>query len=610
MSKSKYRFQDASQNIHDPGEKMGNAVKTNTIKRFVSFYKPYKRSLFFDLMCATIVSGVGLVFPMIIQKLTTNVFLLEDLNLMLRLLLQYAGILLFLYIIEALAQYYMTSYGHIMGAKMETDMRRTLFNHMEGLSFSFYDKTDTGNLMSRLINDLFDVSELAHHGPEDIFISLVKLVGSFVILFSIHVPTTLILLATTALMIYFTYKQNRRMQQTFMENRRRIAEVNSIVQDSLSGIRTVQSYSNERIEEEKFQDGNLRFLESKRQNYMVMGQFHSTVGFLQGMMYLSVLIVGGFYIINGQMPAASLITYVLYINMFLDPVRRLVNFTEQFQRGMTGFQRMIEVLDVIPEVKDRPNAKDAGVLEGNISFHNVSFHYTEEEPVLNNISIDIPKQTTVALVGPSGAGKTTFCSLIPRFYDVMSGSLTIDGVDVRDMTLRSLRENIGVVQQDVYIFNSTVRENIAFGKSDATDEEIEQAAKMANIHDFIMSLPDGYDTEMGDRGVRFSGGQKQRISIARVFLKNPPILILDEATSSLDNESELFIQESLNNLSRNRTTLVIAHRLSTIRDADEILTMTEEGIVERGTHEELMTADGLYASLYRLQFSTQQETES
>lgn len=589
---------------------MGNVVKTNTIKRFVSFYKPYKRTLFFDLMCAAIVSGVGLVFPMIIQKLTTNVFLLEDLNLMLRLLLQYAGILLILYIIEALAQYYMTSYGHIMGAKMETDMRKTLFNHMEGLSFSFYDKTDTGNLMSRLINDLFDVSELAHHGPEDVFISLVKLVGSFLILFSIHVPTTLVLLATTALMIYFTYKQNRRMQRTFMENRRRIAEVNSIVQDSLSGIRTVQSYSNERIEEEKFQHGNLRFLESKRENYLVMGQFHSTVGFLQGMMYLSVLVVGGLYIINGQMPAASLITYVLYINMFLDPVRRLVNFTEQFQRGMTGFQRMIEVLDVNPDVKDRPNAKDAGVLDGNISFHNVSFHYTEEEPVLNNISIDIPKQTTVALVGPSGAGKTTFCSLIPRFYDVMSGSLTIDGIDVRDMTLRSLRENIGVVQQDVYIFNSTVRENIAFGKSDATDEEIEQAAKMANIHDFIMSLPDGYDTEMGDRGVRFSGGQKQRISIARVFLKNPPILILDEATSSLDNESELFIQESLNNLSRNRTTLVIAHRLSTIRDADEILTMTEEGIVERGTHEELIAEDGLYARLYRLQFSAQQEAAS
>ena len=589
---------------------MGNVVKTNTIKRFVSFYKPYKRTLFFDLMCAVIVSGVGLVFPMIIQKLTTNVFLLEDLNLMLRLLLQFAGLLLFRYIIEALAQYYMTSYGHIMGAKMETDMRNELFSHMEGLSFSFYDKTDTGNLMSRLINDLFDVSELAHHGPEDVFISLVKLVGSFVILFSIHVPTTLVLLATTALMIYFTYKQNRRMQQTFMENRRRIAEVNSIVQDSLSGIRTVQSYSNERIEEEKFQNGNLRFLESKRENYLVMGQFHSTVGFLQGMMYLSVLLVGGLYIINGQLPAASLITYVLYINMFLDPVRRLVNFTEQFQRGMTGFQRMLEVLDVIPEVKDRPNAKDAGVLEGNISFHNVSFHYTEDEPVLNNISIDIPKQTTVALVGPSGAGKTTFCSLIPRFYDVMSGSLTIDGIDVRDMTLRSLRENIGVVQQDVYIFNSTVRENIAFGKSDATDDEIEQAAKMANIHDFIMSLPDGYDTEMGDRGVRFSGGQKQRISIARVFLKNPPILILDEATSSLDNESELFIQESLNNLSRNRTTLVIAHRLSTIRDADEILTMTEDGIVERGTHEELIAEDGLYARLYRLQFSAQQEGAS
>jgi ATP-binding cassette subfamily B protein len=584
-------------------------MKPSTFKRFISFYGPYKRTLFFDLLCAMLVSAVGLIFPMIIQRLTNEVFLLHDSALMQRLLLQYAAFLLILYVIEALAQFYMTSYGHIMGAKMEADMRRNLFSHMERLSFSYYDKTDTGNLMSRLITDLFDVTELAHHGPEDVFISLGKLIGSFVILFNIHVPTTLALLLATVLMIFFTYKQNKRMQRTFMENRRRIAEVNSIIQDSLSGIRTVQSFSNEHIEEKKFQDGNLRFLESKKENYLVMGQFHSSIGFMQGMMYLSVLLVGGFSIIRGTMPASSLIAYILYINMFLEPIRRLVNFTEQYQRGMTGFQRMIEVLDINPEVKNRPHAKDAGVLKGDIRFNNVTFNYENDEPVLQNISIHIPQGSTVALVGPSGAGKTTFCSLIPRFYDVAEGQVTIDGTDVRDMTLQSLRENIGVVQQDVYIFNSTVRDNIAFGKPDASDEEIEKAAKQANIHQFIMSLPNGYDTEMGDRGVRFSGGQKQRISIARVFLKNPPILILDEATSSLDNESEIFIQESLNTLSRDRTTLVIAHRLSTIRNADEILTLTENGIVERGSHAELLALDGLYAKLYRMQFTALQAAD-
>ncbi|HHU06917.1 MAG TPA: ABC transporter ATP-binding protein [Clostridiaceae bacterium] len=577
-------------------------MKKSIVGRFISYYKPYRWTLFLDLFCAAVIGLAGVIFPVILRSLTGRVFLMPDTTEMMRQLWIYAGVLLVLYIVQALATYYMATYGHIMGARMETDMRDDLFTHMEKLSFSFFDKTNTGQMMSRLISDLADVTELAHHGPENIFIAAVKMVGAFIVLFLIHLPTTLVLLTVTILMFIFTLIQRKKMQRTFMENRRRIADVNAVVMDSLSGIRTVQSYSNEEIEAEKFDQGNKRFLESKIDNYLVMGEYQSVNGFMQGMMYLAVILVGGLYVARGELLAADIILYVLYISMFLDPIKMLVNFTEQFQKGMTGFQRMVEILETEPEVQDRPDAIEMGVLDGDIEFSDVNFRYNEDEPVLENIRVSISSGSTVALVGPSGAGKSTFVSLIPRFYDVSSGQVTVDGVDVRDMTLKSLRANIGVVQQDVYIFNSSVRNNIAYGRPGATDEDIVAAAQDANIHDFIMTLPQGYDTMMGERGVRFSGGQKQRISIARVFLKNPPILILDEATSSLDNESELFIQSSLDKLSRDRTTLVIAHRLSTIKSADNILVLTEEGIVEQGTHESLLAAEGVYAYLYHLQF--------
>jgi ATP-binding cassette subfamily B protein len=577
-------------------------MRKSTVGRFISYYRPYKFTLFLDLLSAAVIGLAGVIFPFILRHLTGHVFLLPDSAEMMRQLWYYCGALLILYIVQSSAQYYMATYGHIMGARMETDMRDDLFTHLEKLSFSFFDRTNTGQMMSRIISDLADVTELAHHGPENLFIATVKIVGAFLVLFFIHIPTTLVLLAATIAMFVFTMIQRRRMQRTFMENRRRIADVNAIVQDSLAGIRTVQSFSNEDIEAEKFGEGNQRFLDSKIDNYLVMGQFVSVNGFMQGMMYLSVILTGGYFVTTGDILAVDVILYVLYISMFLDPIKMLISFTEQFQKGMTGFTRMLEILDTEPVVKDRPGAIEVGALSGRIDFEDVSFHYEENEPVLKNINASIYSGSTVALVGPSGAGKSTFVSMIPRFYDVVSGSVKIDGIDVRDLTLKSLRANIGVVQQDVYIFNCSVRDNIAYGLPGAGDEEIIAAARQANIHDFIMTLPQGYDTMLGERGIRFSGGQKQRISIARVFLKNPSILILDEATSSLDNESELFIQSALDELSRNRTTLVIAHRLSTIKNADHILVLTEDGIAEQGNHEDLLARGGLYSYLYNLQF--------
>ena len=575
------------------------------IRRFMAYYKPYWRILAADLFCAVLIGIVGVAFPLIIRYLTTTVFQSADVQTMITELLWFVLALFVLYIVQALAQYYMTSWGHIMGARMESDMRSDLFRHLEKLSFSYFDRENTGRLMARLTTDLFDVTELAHHGPENVFISLIKIVGAFIVLLTIHVPTTFVLMIFTLAKLIFSGYYNRKMRRTFMENRKRIADINAVIQDSLAGIRTVQSFSNERIERAKFEHGNRRFFESKKENYLIMGQYHSINGFLQGILYLSVILTGGYFVVHGQMAAADIVIYILYINMYLDPLKMMLNFNEQFQKGMTGFQRMIEVLETEPDVEDLPHARDAGSLAGDIVFHDVSFQYDPKEPVLDHINLTIPARTTVALVGPSGVGKTTFCSLIPRFYDVTAGRITIDGHDIRDLTLSSLRANIGVVQQDVYIFNSSIRENIAYGAPGASDEEIERAARQANIHDFIMSLPDGYDTLMGERGVRFSGGQKQRISIARVFLKNPPILILDEATSSLDNESERFVQVSLTDLAKERTTIVIAHRLTTIRNADEILVLTEEGIVERGSHDDLLARDGYYANLYQLQFQDQ-----
>lgn len=572
-------------------------------RRFIAYYKPYRGTFCLDMFFAFIVAATGVAFPILVRYLTREVFTRADKELMIREVLTLSGVLLLIYVLQAIAQYYVTSYGHIMGAKIEYDMRRDLFSHMEKLSFSYFDRSSSGSMVSRILSDLFDITELAHHGPENVLISVVKMAGSFLFLLNIHAGVTMILLLMTLIMLVLTTKMNGEMRLTFMNNRKRIADVNAIAQDSLSGIRTVASFNNEQVEMNRFDHQNLRFLESKKENYMFMGKYHTFNGFMQGLMYLSVILSGGLAVANGSLPASDVVIYVLYINMFLDPIRTLINFTEQFQKGYTGFIRMVEILDTEPEIRDREGAVDAGRLSGNISFDKVSFRYNEDEPVLERISLEIPSGKTVALVGPSGGGKTTFCSLIPRFYEVAEGAVRIDGKDIRDYTLRSLRGNIGVVQQDVYIFNTSIRDNIAYGRADASDEEIVEAARKANIHDFIMSLPEQYDTLCGEHGVRFSGGQKQRLSIARVFLKNPPILILDEATSALDNQSEVLLQKALNDLSRNRTTLVIAHRLSTIRDADEIIVLTENGIQEKGSHETLLEKGGLYKTLYDLQFA-------
>ncbi len=577
------------------------------ISRFASYYKPYRRIFFLDMLCAFILSLCGVVFPIIIRHLLQNVFVSRDSKFMLENVLFMSALLLVLYLIQGVCQYFVTSWGHIMGAKIEYNMRREIFSHMEKLSFSYYDQNSTGAMVSRILSDLFDITELAHHGPENLLISFVKLIGSFIFLMTINVKVTLLLVGMTLFMFVFSFKMNSEMKRTFMENRKKIAGINAVAQDSLSGIRTVASYNNEDLELERFDENNQGYLASKKENYLVMGKYHSVNGFLQGLMYIAVILAGGFAVVRGSMAASDIVIYILYINLFLDPIKMLINFTEQFQKGITGFERFCEIMDTEPEVKDRPEAKPAGRLEGDIRFENVSFAYEgSDDFVLKDLNLEIPARKTIALVGPSGGGKTTFCSLIPRFYDVTSGRVTIDGQDIRDYTLESLRNNVAVVQQDVYIFNTSIRDNIAYGKPDASNEEIIEAAKKANIHDFIMSLPEGYETNCGEMGARFSGGQKQRISIARVFLKNPPILILDEATSALDNQSEFLVQRALDDLSLERTTFVIAHRLSTVRNADEIFVLTEEGIVERGKHRELINLGGLYSELYHLQFEGQE----
>lgn len=481
---------------------------------------------------------------------------------------------------------------------MESDMRRDLFNHLQKLSFSFYDNANTGKLMSRITNDLFDISELAHHGPEDLFISIIKIIGAVIIMLTMNVQLTLILLALMVIIVAFTAHYNLKMRSVFAKNREKIALVNAQTQDSLSGIRVVKSFSNERIEREKFNHGNLQFLETKEDSYTIMGKFFSGNQFLQGILYLSVLVLGGLFLSQNKISTSDLIAYVLFINVFLNPIDKLVNFTEALQKGITGFDRFLEIIDTKPEIEDVEGAVELENVEGKIEFKNVAFSYNDKTEVLKNINITINKGETVALVGPSGSGKTTFCNLIPRFYEVNEGSITIDGKDIRSLTLGSLRRNIGVVQQDVYLFSGTIGENIIYGKPEATREEIIQAAKLANAHDFIMELENGYDTFVGERGVKLSGGQKQRVSIARAFLKNPPILILDEATSSLDNESERLVQESLKLLTEGRTTLIIAHRLSTIKNADNIIVLTANGIEEQGTHQELIEKSGVYAALH------------
>ena len=572
----------------------------NTIKKFIHYYGPYKAVFFIDLICAAVISLVDLAYPQILRTMTKTLFT-QDKDIILHALPVIAASLFVMYIVQSLCKYYVTYQGHMMGAKMERDMRRELFDHYQELSFSYYSRNNSGQMMSKLVSDLFDISEFAHHGPENLFISLVKIVGAFIFLVFINKKLALPLILLVIVMFVFSFRQNAKMQETFMENRRKIGDVNASLQDTLSGIRVVQSFANEDIERAKFKKSNEAFLVSKRDNYHCMGSFMSSNLFFQGMMYLVTLVYGGYLIAQGEMQTADLAMYALYIGIFISPIQILVELVEMMQKGLSGFRRFLDVMETESEIRDADNAAELTDVKGHVRYDHVSFHYSDDEtPVLSDISIDIPAGKSIALVGPSGSGKTTICSLLPRFYDVTGGSITVDGKDIRGLTLKSLRSQIGMVQQDVYLFDGTIKDNIAYGKPGASDEEIIKAAKCASIHDFIMELPDGYDTYVGERGTRLSGGQKQRISIARVFLKNPPILILDEATSALDNESERWIQKSLEELSKNRTTITIAHRLSTIRDADEIIVITEEGIAERGTHAELLEKNGLYAAYYNM----------
>ena len=573
------------------------------IRRLIHYYRPYKLLFFADMMCALVVCAIDLAFPQVLNWMLKHVFT-REVGTIMRTTVIVGVSLLLLYLLRYACQYFITCYGHIMGAKMERDMRQELFEHYQKLSFSYYDRNNTGEMMSRLVTDLFDIVELAHHGPETLLISSVKIVGSYAILLCINPGLALLLAAVTAVMTVFCYYQNKKMRAVFMDNRKKIASVSAGIQDSLAGIRIVKSFGNEKLEKEKFAAKNGDFYDSRAGSYRVMGFFHSGTALFHGLLYIAILTGGGWYISQGKLAPAELAIYALYVGIFIQPIEMLLHFTEMFQRGFTGFRRFCEIVDTTPEITDSPGAVELTNPRGSVAFKEVSFSYNGEQSVLQNINIELAPGKTVALAGPSGGGKSTLCALLMRFYDTCAGKIEVDGKDIRNYTLSSLRKNIGIVQQDIYMFSGTIRENIAYGKPGASMEEIINASKRANIHDFVMSLPDGYDSQTGERGVRLSGGQKQRISIARVFLKNPPILILDEATSALDNESERKIQGALQDLAKGRTTLVIAHRLSTIRHADEIIVIDNGRAVERGTHEKLMELDGIYAKYSRLQEST------
>lgn len=575
------------------------------LKKMISYYRPYKRTFVIDMVFAFLSAAVTLALPLIIRYITSHVIYLESgeaLRTIFWLGILMAGML----VIYCYSNYYISNYGHVMGARMEYDMRAEIFAHFQKLSFAYYDDQKTGQLMSRITTDLFDITELMHHGPENIAISLVKLVGALIILSVISPVLTVAAFILVPVMFVYAYFFNKRMKRAFARNRVKIAEINGQIEDNLAGIRVVKSFANEAIEEEKFKSGNDGFLEAKKDSYKYMGGYNAGLNTFTTLIQVVVIIAGTIFITVGIVTVSDLVTFLLYIGIFTDPIRTLINFTEQFQSGYTGFERFQEIMNIDPDIKDKENAVELKEVKGDICFEDVSFGYGDSaEQVLHHVNLNVPAGSYMALVGSSGAGKTTLCSLIPRFYEVSSGSIKIDGTDIRDIQLKSLRDHIGVVQQDTYLFAGTIFENISYGKPGASREEVIQAAKNANAHEFIMSLPGGYDTDIGQRGLKLSGGQKQRLSIARVFLKNPPILIFDEATSALDNESEKVVQDSLEKLAANRTTFVIAHRLTTIRNAEKILVLTENGIEESGTHKELMEKHGVYEKLYSYNHKTE-----
>lgn len=578
---------------------------SRNLKKMLSYYKPYQKIFWADMFFATLSAAVALALPLIIRYVTSTLIYLKTDEIIHQTMIL-AVILIAMVAVECYSKFFITNYGHVMGAKIEYHMRAEIFDHFQKLSFGFFDNQKTGQLMSRITTDLFDISELLHHGPENIILSIIKILGAFVILLNISPMLALAAFSVLPFMFLYAFFLNRKMRRAFRQNRVKIAEINAQIEDNLSGIRVVKSFANETVENAKFEEGNDGFLTAKKNSYLYMGSFHAGLGAFTTLIQVNVILAGVILIVKGTVNVSDLVTFLLYIGVFTDPVRTLIDFTEQFQNGYSGFERFCEIMAIDPDIKDKKGAVELRNVKGDIVFEDVSFQYEENtETVLKHINLNVPAGSYMALVGSSGAGKSTLCSLIPRFYDVTGGTVKIDGTDIRDVTLKSLRNQIGIVQQDVYLFVGTVYDNIRYGRPDATREEVVAAAKNANAHEFIMSLPNGYETDIGQRGVKLSGGQKQRLSIARVFLKNPPILIFDEATSALDNESEKVVQDSLEKLAKNRTTFVIAHRLSTIKNAQRILVLTEEGIEEEGTHRELLEKKGIYEKLYHMQFQNE-----
>ena len=569
------------------------------IKKFISYYKPHKTLFFIDMFFAFLISLADLIFPIFTRNMINEIIPEGRMDL----LLKWTVVMIFLFFLRFVSFYIVSYWGHLLGVRIEYDMRKDVFTHLQTLPFSYYDDNKTGHIMSRIVNDLRDITELAHHGPEDLFISLVMLVGSFGILLTIEWRLTLIVFAFIPLMLIFVIFKRKKMSRSFREVRKKIADVNSQLENSISGARVAKSFTNEEYEIEKFNEGNYAFSTARKASYKVMAEFAAGMGIMSNLLNLMVISVGGYFVYSEIINLGDLFSFTLYVNFFMQPIRRLTNFAQQFQDGMTGFERFQDIMNIKSNIEDKEGAIEIKDVRGKIEFKDVTFSYNNEEgTVLTDLDISIDPGKTVALVGPSGAGKTTLCHLIPRFYEITEGEILLDGIDIRDIKIKSLRKNIGLVQQDVFLFTGTVRENILYGDPEASEEEIIEAAKNASIHEFILTLPNGYDTYIGEKGVRLSGGQKQRISIARLFLKNPPILILDEATSALDNQTEILIQRSLERLSKGRTSLVIAHRLSTIKNADEIIVLTANGVEERGTHEKLLERDGLYGELYKSQF--------